>query len=350
MTTFTPPVVPEFSRGDYTLDDPAERLFSYYPQQNTGTAVWRDPDGNYHQKLYPYEGGNTYRVFVNGVLTSQTEDDINESLANATEVYLGGHTYDISAATAFQLLAAGFGAGLNNGPVNINHWETTDVAKLSKEIMSVNPPDISASPTVDSLERACFRYESGTTPAVSNLREFWIHSDLSGTDFAASTILDPLAYGAGIGSGGINILPQLGLVLRRQVSGNTRTGITINNNIFGVLNFLNIGVWKADLDGTNFTHRELGMSIFSTRSFPFGMDVELEGNIVRVRTYRENEAPPLWTDPLYAATVNLDTDTSGSIIDIPTPVGEGGVGVISAHLGTDPLNEIRFRRTSWRRL
>jgi len=61
--------------------------------------------------VYPYQGGNAYRVFNNGLLISETFDDPLISIANAVEVYLGGHTYDVSEAKATELRAAGFFVG-----------------------------------------------------------------------------------------------------------------------------------------------------------------------------------------------------------------------------------------------
>jgi hypothetical protein len=110
MPSFTPPT----EEGPQHLSrygaNPADRLFRHYPGQETGITVWRDPDGNYHQQQYPYQGGAEYRTFNDDEVT-ETADSINDSLAHATEVYMGGSTYEISEETAEDLIAAGFQVG-----------------------------------------------------------------------------------------------------------------------------------------------------------------------------------------------------------------------------------------------
>jgi hypothetical protein len=348
MPTFTPPTQPDSVRGQMGSDDPADRLFRYYDPQEAGETVWKDPTGTWHQSVYPYHGGNSYRTFHDGILISESFDDPNESLANATQVYLGGHTYDVTDAIAAELIAAGFGDRINIGPVKIDHWEQADANKLSRFLMSSSPPAATNDPVVDSVERVQFTLSAGPV-SPSNLREFWLHSDIQGTDFYASTVLDPLAYGDDVGGPGIDILPQSGIALRVQESGGIRTGITINNNIIFIVNMINIGVWRANSDGSGFTSRQAGLSLASLLPYPQGLDVELIDNIVRVRTYPAYTAPPSWDDPIYAANIDLDTE-AGDAVAIPTPTGEGEAGFTVAHLGLHALSAIRFGPSEFRRI
>jgi hypothetical protein len=108
MPMFTPPTEADMLRGQVDSDDPSDRLFRYYQPQEAGATVWKDTQGVWHQSVYPYQGGNSYRTFNNGILVSETFDDPDTAIATAQEVYLGGHTYEISEAKAAELIAAGF--------------------------------------------------------------------------------------------------------------------------------------------------------------------------------------------------------------------------------------------------
>lgn len=105
MPTFTTP----------TAEGPApfgkhHPLWRHYGNYDCGITVWRSPDGQYRQTMIPYHGGGSYRTFDNGELVSDTTDDVNKSLANATEVYIGGSIYEITQQQADDLTAAGYGA------------------------------------------------------------------------------------------------------------------------------------------------------------------------------------------------------------------------------------------------
>jgi hypothetical protein len=347
MTTFTPPTAPDTPRGDPNAASLPDLLFRYYAPQEAGETVWKDTQGEWHSNVYPYQGGNSYRVFHDGILITETFDDPDTAIATAEVVFLGGHTYDITEDMAAELTAAGFGDRISIGPVKINHWEQSDADKLSRFIMSADAPNVTGDPTIDSNERVEFRLVADDGDSISQLREFWLHSDITGTDFSATTILDPAEYGPDI-EPGIDVLPQSGIALRVQDSGGIHTGITINNNIFFVVPFINVGVWRANSDGSGFTNRQKSMPIESFLEFPFAVDIELEGVICRVRNYRPWESPPSWDDPIHAMTVNLDTD-AGDSVAIPTPVGDGAAGVIVAHLGGYFSSVVRFGPTQIRR-
>lgn len=348
MATFTPPTTPDLMRGDYTQPDAANRLFGRYPPQEIGMTVWKDPNGVWHSSAYPYKGGNSYRTFDNGILISEEFDDPSESIASAEKVFLGGHTYEIDFATLLELINAGFGDTINQAPILRNHWETEDAQRLTKFTMSTDAPNVTGTPTVDSLERVCFALATSDDNAPSTLREYFVEP-ITSEDFYATTILDPMAYGTGLGTGGVDILPQQGLGLRIQESGGVKTGISVNNNIFFVLQKMNIGVWRANSDGSGFNNRQFSMPNESALPYPHALDVDLTGNIIKVRVYPINSAPPAWdSGDVHVAIVNLDTDAGDSGL-IPTPTGEGAAGYIVNHLGGDPLSVIRYGKTEIRR-
>jgi hypothetical protein len=342
MATFEPPTAEGPQHLSRYGDNPADKLFRHFSGQETGETVWRDPDSNYHQSQYPYQGGAEYRTYNDDDVTI-TLDPPNDSLATALEVYPGGAISQISESQRTDLIAAGFGAGINNGPVFIDKWTTEDVAKLNRHVMSVADPNIPRDPTVVD-GKAEFRLDGNL--GQGNRRDFYTHSDFEGTDVVAETILDPLAYGADIGDTPTSdVLPQLGLCLRYQNNGSTHTAITINNNIFFVVPFINVGVWKANVDGTGFLARTV--STVLARDFPMGVEVDLSGNTISVRSFDITQPRPPYTDPNYALIVDLDS--FGDIGAIPTPVGQGYGGLLVAHLGADSNCAGRFRKTIWRR-
>jgi len=106
MPTFTPPT----ETGPAPIGGTSHPLWRVYGNYDVGITVWRDPTGTYHQTQYPYHGGAFYRTFYDGQVIADTTDDPNESLANATEVYIGGASYPITDQQATDLTAAGYGA------------------------------------------------------------------------------------------------------------------------------------------------------------------------------------------------------------------------------------------------
>lgn len=114
MPTFTPPLV----QGMAQVGGTSHPLWRHFGNHQGSASVWRDPGGAYHSTMVPYHGGGSYRSFNNGLLVANTVDDVNKSLANATEVYLGGSVYPVDDAKAAQLRAAGFFVG--------GHWESEE--------------------------------------------------------------------------------------------------------------------------------------------------------------------------------------------------------------------------------
>lgn len=337
MPTFTPPVGQGVAWGDEDSYDPEDRLMRYYGAIPNGETVWRDQGGVYHQQQYPSQGKQTFVTFNDGKVISSTTGV--QGLGDATEVYLGGHTYEITDTTANDLIAAGYGAYINTAPVDLRYFTSADLPKFSEWLMTVHSNSV-YSKRVTSSEDLEFYETSGDQLIQDNSRRFFIHADTHyNNDFDAQVILDPPFYGV------FGIAEQSGVVLRAQQSGGVNRGVTINNNIFFVVPNCNIGVWSSNTDGTNFQNRQASLSIGLVVPFPQHYDVKLRGNIATVRVFGDKQAVPLWSDPVYAKTVNLDTEagTAQQIIDNPTPVGDGGAGLISAHLGTAEGIASRFR-------
>ncbi len=334
MPTFTPPTGQGVPWGDVDAYTPEDRLMRYYGAVETGITVWRDQGGTYHQSQYPFLGGEEFRTFNDGDLIQSSVGA--PGLKEATEVYLGGHTYDITQTTADALIAAGFGAYINTATVDITHFEDTDPAKFSEWLMTLHSNSVYAKRVNDREELEIYE-SAGDAPIQDNSRRFFIHSDTHyNTDFDAQVILDPPLYGA------FGVAEQSGLVLRAQQSDGKNRGITINNNIFFVVPNCNIGVWSANTDGSGFLNRQASLGIGLVVSFPHHYDMKLRGNIITVRVYGDRQNTPPWNDPIYAKTVNLDTD-AGDPGPNPTPVGEGGAGLLAAHLGTTPPIAARYR-------
>lgn len=323
MPTFTPPVGSSVAWGDINSNDPADRLMKYYGSVPVGETVMKTQAGAWVQQQYPYLG----RTDSPGVNQAQ-------------QAYIGGHTYEVTDAVATELIAAGFGAYLNTEPVDYTWFKPSYTSKFSEWFLTIHSSSVYAL-KVEGDENLQIYLTSGTAPIQDNSRRFFIHSDTHyNTDFDATVTLDPVLYGV------FGVAEQSGIVLRAQQSGGFNRGITINNNIFGVIPNVNIGVWSSAIDGlSGFQNRQTSISVFGLLSFPMKYDVKLRSNIITVRVYKPGLAAPRWDDPVYAKTVNLDTDagTAQQIIDNPTPVGDGGAGLIAAHLGTTPPIAAKYR-------
>lgn len=314
MPTVSPPTVPGYRTlpGDDTVWN---RVAAFFDRGAQG--------------LWLLKEGGTW---------SAAESPDLERVVAAQRVLVGGHIHDVDQATADELVAAGFGSGLNIAPIEAT-WYRGQLAKFTKWTLTAPPPGNASELSVDGSERGVVRLTQSTQQGQIAMREWFVHSDLEGNDFVARTIIDPPFFGS---KDGVDILPQGGLVLRAQQSGGINTGVTINNNVFLGLPMLNIGVWKSNTDGTGFQNRQFGTPVFSNPAFPYGFDVRLVGNICTV-TYITPEHNVV--GPTYV--VNLDTQ-AGDAGAIPTPVGKGKAGFISAHLGGHPDSAVRHRRTTWR--
>lgn len=351
MATFTPPTEDGVPWGDASSMEPADRLMRYYGAVTTGVTIWKDQNNIYHRSQYPYQAGATHTVFNDASVQVIQEPP---GLADAQEVYLGGHTYQITDAQAVQLFAAGFGDYVNIAPVEIN-WRTEDLPKLTKRVISFLPGETMADPTIDNSGRGVFQLATGTLGQSGGQRDFYTHGDILYQDFEAETIIDPYIYGYDYG-GGQQALPQSGIVLRQQEGPTHRTGITLNNNVLFFVPILNVGVWRATLDGSVMENRQYSFpfpdSLFDPY-FPYGIGARLTNNIVQARVFVPGQRKPPWENDLTTSPVskaiNLDTDTNDLHL-APTPTGRGTAGIIAAHTGTGPFSQCRFRRTTFRSL
>lgn len=116
MPTFTPPIGEGYAWGDPSSLDPVDRLMSFYGAVPTGETVWKDQSGTFHKSQYPFLGDQEFRTFVDGELVSSIVGA--PGLLDATEVYLGGHTYEVTEAKRTELVAAGFFVG--------GHWDSEE--------------------------------------------------------------------------------------------------------------------------------------------------------------------------------------------------------------------------------
>lgn len=104
LTDGLPMYKPELvnSHGDH-------RLWMFFGNWAMVKTVWKGSDAQWHEGIYPYQGGDVHETWRKGVRTSVSEDTDPGSLANALVVYHGGHQYTISEAEAAELTAAGYG-------------------------------------------------------------------------------------------------------------------------------------------------------------------------------------------------------------------------------------------------
>jgi hypothetical protein len=281
-------------------------------------------------------------VFYRGELVSESDPD--EGLATAEQVYLGGHVHEVSDAVASELTSAGFGAYLNLENVTL-HWTPDEAALLDKVTISVDSPNVSADPAVEQGQ-GVFRLASGDDDDQSGLREFWTHPHTDGwTDVTATFTVDPPNFGD---FGGLDILPQSGVAHRLNDDGSQMRAVTVNNNILFGVSVLNIGVWEADLDGTNFANRQHSFDYPDQFvPFPFTVEATLVDNLITISIYPAGGS--VIEGPSHVETLDLDVDC-GDAGTIPTPTGTGVNGVLSAHLGTSDLSANRFGRVDFVRL
>lgn len=214
-----------------------------------------------------------------------------------------------------------------------------NAGQLTKQTMAVDGTHTSSAAAAGGYLQVTL--SAGTAVGFSNLRDVYIRDGIVGADFHARTTFDPPFFGDA--GGGVNILPQHGLVLRYQRDTKQRAVLVNANIIFGVP-MLNIGVWEANLDGTGFANRQAaGFPAPFGLPFPYTVEARLDGNVVHARQWHVGDPVPGWDDPTLARTIDLDTD-AGDAVAIPTPVGVGGAGLAAAHLGTStsPPSMVRY--------
>jgi hypothetical protein len=89
---------------------PGYGLWRHFGSWAEHKTVWKDQNGEWHEALNPYQGGDTDTVHDQRTgTTTVTTDDNPLHLANAEVIYYGGHEYIITEEEANELIAAGFG-------------------------------------------------------------------------------------------------------------------------------------------------------------------------------------------------------------------------------------------------
>lgn len=325
MPTFTPPVADGIARGGSDSLDPRDRLMSYYGATPTGVTVWQDQNLVWHEQQYPYAGRPD-----------------SPGLLQARRVYQGGHVHEIDDTQYVELVGAGYQSRLNIADTEMT-WRSNQISKLTRSQMSFTGDGaVPATPTVDGDQRGVFTLSAGPIDSSAGERDFWLHRDVRYKDFEIESSLDNLQYGVG------GRLQQIGLVVRYQEAGGVKSGVTVNTNVFFFVPFINVGVWKANLDGTGFINRQYNFPVDSvfTPNFPFKIGVRLVDNICQVRTWQDGTGPPAWatdlTSQVRSKAINLDVNAGSpaEVVSIPTPVGDGSAGFIAAHLGTSALSKV----------
>lgn len=337
MPTFVPPVTDGNLIGD--PNDPSWSFFRHFGAWAQGLTVWRDSQGVWHESTTPYLGGATTTTH-DWDQSSYTSPD--EGLATAQRVYLGGHEHTITQQEADDLTAAGYGARINIADVE-GHWVNEDIARMSNRVASVGVGgEVPVPLTVDSEQRIVGALQAPSGSSSGSRRDFWVHDSVTGwTDYRFKTRIDPPSYGAAY-------TPQAGIVLRHQFSAGKWRGVTINNNIFFVVPFINVGVWEHNVDGTGFVNRQFGWPQADMVGLPYEFEGTLIGNVVTISTYPKNgTADP--NSSRYTKVINLDTD-AGNAAAVPTPTGPGDGGVILAHSSADAIGASRVGLTRWQRL
>jgi len=328
MPTFTPPITEGVAWGDTGND--SDKLMRHYGAVPTGTTVWQDQALNWHEQQYPYQGRPD-----------------SPGLDQARRVYTGGHVHEITPTQYVELFAAGYADRLNIADVEMI-WRPDQISKLARSNMSFSGDGaVPANPTVGGDQRGAFTLSAGPVDSSGGQRDFWLHSDILYTDFEVETTLDNIDYGVA------GRLQQGGIVVRYQEIGGLKYGVTINNNVFFFVPFINVGVWKANLDGTGFINRQYNFPNGSQFDplFPHKLAIRLTDNICQVRTWQDGKPPPPWSNNLTSYTnskaINLDVDAGSpaEVANIPTPVGRGGAGFMACHLGTSAI--IKYGRTTF---
>jgi hypothetical protein len=222
--------------------------------------------------------------------------------------------------------------------------------QLTKHTFSTHGTHVSGVEVADG--NLDFQLTAGTVQGVSSLRDVYLRDGLTSADFHARATFDPPAYGA-LTDPAVTISPQHGLALRFQQDATHHSAVILWQNVFFLVPFLNVGVWRATLAGGSFQSRNYGgwpepLGL----NFPFTVEARLTDNVVEVRQWEVGNPPPRWDDPTLARTIDLDTD-AGDSVAIPTPTGQGGAGLVAAHLGLDvrsvcryPLADIYFEQNT----
>ena len=343
MPTFTPPTIPDTPFG--IEGTPSYKLMRHFGQVEAGLTVWRDPSGTYQQSVYPWQGGQDIRAFNDGQLI---QDEVGgPGLADASEVYSGGSTHTVTQQQADDLTAAGYGAYINVGPVNLT-WRNEDLTRLGSPVYVSSEGVSLQTPTANNNELIVQLGTAGT-PYFSNTRAIL---PIDGTQewedtYIRCDALSPLVFGDVDGN---QNRPQAGYMLRTRFQNGKWRGVSINNNVAFGFPVLNVGVWEFNGDGTGLVNRQIPIptNVFDTLPFPYGFEATLTGTIIDVNIFRAGHPSPA-AGSIYQRTIDLDADFVTSPTN-PTPVGPGYNAVICAHMGYQPSAAIRIRRTNMTRL
>lgn len=341
MPTFTPPVADGVAFGNSGAD--SDKLMRFYGAMPTGVTVWQDQNLVWHEQQYPYQGGDVVTSH-NG--TETITMPAVEGLATARRVYAGGHVHEIDDVQAVELAAAGYLDRINIADVSMT-WKNEELAKLVRSRVSFVDSQEVPVLTIDGGEQGDATIAAGAVGSSGGQRDWFIHRDILYSNFEVNTGLNNVDYGVD------GRLQQTGIVLRyvEDIPNNRKYGVTVNNNVFFFVPVINVGVWSATLDGSSMTNRQYGFPLDSTFTplFPFKLDIRLDDNICRVRTYQADTQVPPWADDLtsyvHSKAIDLDVDAGlpGEIAATPTPTGRGGAGFVVAHMGTSAHS--KFPRT-----
>lgn len=329
MPTFSPPIEDGQAWGDTGHD--SDKLMRHFGAVPTGKTVWQDQALAWHEQQYPYAGRSD-----------------NPGLAQARRVYVGGHVHDITDTQYVELVAAGYQNYLNIANTEMV-WRPEQVSKLQLSNMSFTGDGaVPATPTVGGDQKGAFTLSAGPVDTSGGRRDFWLHRDIRYQDFEIETELNNVDYGVA------GRLQQGGICCRYIETGGLKYAVVVNNNVFFFVPFMNVGVWKANLDGTGFINRQYSFPVESAFSplFPHKLAIKLTGNICQVKTWQEGKQVPPWSNDKTTYTnskaINLDTDAGSpaEVANIPTPTGYGGAGFMACHLGTSAV--IKYGYTKFR--
>lgn len=300
----------------------------------------------WHQNQTPYLGGATFTTHEPDTNTT-TVTGPDEGLLTADRVYYGGHVHEITEDEAADLVDGGYGDRIDIADREI-FGETTDAARFTTKLTLTSESNYASGDPVIENGHVVHRMTVGPQGS-TNLRELILLDGTTGwTDVQVDlTEIAPPAFGINYAGSGFNVLPQAGVCLRAGTNGVQNYGVTLNNNIAFGLGMLNVGVWRSNVDGTGFVHREQGWPFGDAYDFPYGFTARLVGTVVTVSIFRAGMSP-LTDDPTKTHVIDLETD-AGDSVAIPTPT-EGQCGIVSAHLGMHPMAAIRLGPMTFRRI
>jgi hypothetical protein len=343
MSVFTPPSVEDTPYGQ--KDEPSYYLMRYYGGEPTGLTIWRDQGGVYHQSLYPYQGGDETFNFDNGVLVSHTGPI--PGLATATEIYQGGHVYQVDNTTALDLIVAGYGGYLNHVPLDVLWDANFQVGNLWTRRVISQDGDAAFSLQSISSEGVGVLTKSGGPVTASNQREWWAHDWTTGwTDFECQTQFKPRSF-----TDTPLTNPQHGLVGRIGNDGTSYFGVAAWHDIaFLSPAIINIGVCYSNIAAPNLVFRSVNHTfppgVGFLDKFPINLGFRVIGTTATIRFWTATMPRPEWTDPIWSFSVDLNS--FGDTVGLPTPT-QGQAGYWLGHGGNLVQSYPRFGLSYFKR-